>query len=472
LTPIKVVGDPMFAFRLKQVPAPMDGLPARERAIATAAVLINVCMANLDSAIANTALPTIARELDVTEAQSIWIVSAYQLAMVGSLLPSAALGEIIGFRRVSMCGLVVFTIASLICGIAPTFEWLLAGRVAQGIAASGILGIGLAMMRFIFPLNLLGRGMGINALAVGFSLAAGPSLASIILSFCSWHWLFLINVPVGLIGIAMGLYAMPASPRSLRRFDLPAAVLCAAFLASAVFALTEAAQAGSGLSILVAAIVSLMSLAVLVRSQSFHPAPILPIDLLYKPVFALSVAVGFLASFTQALAFVSLPFLFQILFGYSQVETGFLLTPWPLLVALAAPWAGRLADRKSAGLLGGIGLAIMSVGMFSLAMLPPGPTAFDISWRMALCGLGFGFFQSPNMRVLILSASPERSGGAGGLSNVANMLGQACGAAMVAALFKWAGAQGAMYALTLGAIAILLGSSISVLRLRYPAESR
>jgi DHA2 family multidrug resistance protein-like MFS transporter len=202
----------MPAFRLKQTSAPMDGLPVRERAIATAAVLVNVCMANLDAAIANTALPTMARELGIAEAQSIWIVSAYQLAMVGSLLPAAALGEIIGFRRVSMCGLVVFTAASLVCGLAPTFEWLLAGRIAQGIGASGILGIGLAMMRFIFPLNLLGRGMGINTLAVGFSAAAAPSLASVILSFCTWHWLFLINVPVGLAGIAMGLYALPPSP--------------------------------------------------------------------------------------------------------------------------------------------------------------------------------------------------------------------------------------------------------------------
>ncbi len=462
----------MFAFRLKQVPAPMEGLPARERAIATAAVLINVCMANLDSAIANTALPTIARELNVTEAQSIWIVSAYQLVMVGALLPAAALGEIIGFRRVSMFGLVVFTAASLICGMAPTFEWLLAGRIAQGIAASCILGIGLAMMRFIYPLNLLGRGMGINALAVGFSLAAGPSLASVILSFSTWHWLFLINVPVGLIGMAMGLYAMPASPRSLRRFDLPAGVFCALFLMCAVFAFTQAAQAGSGLSIVVAAAVSLASLAVLVRRQSWHPAPILPIDLLHKPVFALSVAAGFLTSLAAALAFVSLPFLFQLLFGYSQVDTGFLLTPWPVLVALAAPWAGRLADRIPAGLLGGVGLAIMSAGMFSLAMLPPSPTVFDIVWRMALCGVGFGFFQSPNMRALILAASPERSGGAGGFSNVANILGQACGAAMVAALFNWAGAEGVVYALTLGALITLLAGGISMLRLRYGAGSR
>jgi DHA2 family multidrug resistance protein-like MFS transporter len=462
----------MLAFRLKQIAGPQDGLPVRERAIATTAVMINICMANIGSVIANTALPTIARDLEVSEAQSIWIISAYQLAMVGSMLPAAALGEIVGFRRISMCGLVVFTAASLACGLAPSFEWLLAGRIVQGIGASGILGIGLAMMRFIYPLNLLGRGMGINALAVGFSLAAGPSLASIILSFATWHWLFLINVPIGMIGIVMGLHAMPASPRSKRRFDVPAALFCAAFLMCAVFALTQAAQAGSGLSILVATIVSLASLAVLLSRQSIHPAPILPIDLLYKPMFTLSVAVGFLASFAQSLAFVSLPFLFQSLFGYSQIETGFLLTPWPLLVALSASWAGRLADRKSAGVLGGVGLAIMSAGMFLLATLPASPTAFDITWRMALCGFGFGFFQSPNMRVLILAASPERSGVAGSLSNVGNMLGQACGAAVVAALFNWAGEQGGMLALTPGAVAILLGSGVSVLRLRYHAESR
>lgn len=457
----------MLAFRQRQVSAPGDGLHGRQRTIATCAVLLNVCMANLDAAIANTALPTIARDLNTTEAQSIWVVGAYQLAMVASLLPAAALGEIVGLRRISMGGLVLFTLASLVCGLAPSLEWLVAGRVVQGMSAAGILGVGVAMMRFIYPHALLGRGMGLNALVVGLSFAAGPSAASAVLSLTSWHWLFLMNVPLGLIGIAMGLYALPPTIRSARRFDGWAAALCALFLATTVFALNTAAQGASWGSVATNATIAIASLAVLLKRQGNRPGPILAIDLLRKPVFALSSICSFFTMITQALAFVSLPFLFQTLLGYSQVETGFLITPWPALVAFAAPLAGRLSDRIPAGLLGGAGLAVLSLGMLLLATMPADPDALDVAWRMAVCGAGFGFFQSPNMRTMITSVPPERSGGAGGMSSVIGNLGQACGVAIVAALFNLFGAHGAVIALWLGAAFALLGSGASFMRLRH-----
>ncbi|WP_199914460.1 MFS transporter [Aminobacter sp. MSH1] len=456
----------MLAFRQKQLSAPGDGLHGRQRAIATCAVLLNVCMANLDTAIANTALPTIARDLNTTEAQSIWIVGAYQLAMVASLLPAAALGEIVGLRRISMGGLVLFTLASLVCGLAPSLEWLVAGRVVQGVSAAGILGTGVAMMRFIYPHALLGRGMGLNALVVGLSFAAGPSVASAVLSLTSWHWLFLMKVPLGLIGIVMGLYALPPTIRSARRFDGWAAALCALFLATTVFALNTAAQGASWGTVATNATIAITSLAVLLKRQANRPAPILVIDLLRKPIFALSSVASFFTMITQALAFVSLPFLFQLL-GYTQVETGFLITPWPALLAFSAPLAGHLSDRIPAGLLGGVGLAVLSLGMLLLAAMPPEPDALDVAWRMAVCGAGFGFFQSPNMRTMITSVPPERSGGAGGMSSVIGNLGQACGVAIVAALFNLFGAHGAVIALWLGAAFALLGSGASFVRLRY-----
>ncbi|MCA0276970.1 MAG: MFS transporter [Proteobacteria bacterium] len=461
----------MFAFRLQQVPAPGEGLPVRERAIATAAVLMNVCMANLDTAIANTALPTIARDLHATEAQSIWIVSAYQLAMIGSLLPAAALGEIVGLRRVSMCGLVLFSLASLICGLAPSFEWLIVGRVMQGMSAAGILGIGLAMMRFIFPQPLLGRGMGLNALVVALSFAAGPSVASAILSLTTWHWLFLINVPLGALGIVMGIYALPATPRNGWRFDGLAALLCALFLTVTVFTLNAAAQGASMVTVAISVAAALVALLMLLKRQSASPAPMLAVDLLRRPMFAFSVLTSFFSFMAQSLTFVSLPFMFQMQFGFSQVETGFLLTPWPAMVALAAPLAGRLSDRIPAGILGGMGLAVMSVGLVFLATLPPHPDAVDIAWRMAVGGAGFGFFQSPNMRALMMAVPRERSGSAGGTSSVIGVLGQSMGAALVAALFNIFGQQGAMSALWFGAVFACVGAFVSLMRLRLKSDA-
>ncbi|MEJ6782625.1 MFS transporter [Aminobacter sp. Piv2-1] len=455
----------MFAFRLKHVPTPGEGLPLPERTIAAVAVLMNVCMANLDVAIANTALPTIARDIGATDAQSIWVVSAYQLAMAASLLPAAALGEIIGLRRISMCGLILFTLASLICGLAPSLEWLVAGRILQGVSASGILGIGLAMTRFIFPQSMLGRGMGLNAFVVAISFAAGPSAASAILSMTSWHWLFLINVPIGIVGIAMGLYALPATPRSTRRFDGLAAGLCATFLASTVFALGTATQGARWTTPALAALVAASSLALLMRRQAGSPAPILAVDLLRRPMFGLSVLTSFLAFFAQTVAFVSLPFMLQALYGYSQVETGFLITPWPAAVALAAPLAGRLSDRVPAGTLGGVGLVVLSLGLVLLATLPNAPTTIDIAWRMAFCGFGYGLFQSPNMRAIMTAVPRERSGSAGGMSSVCGVMGQSFGAGLVAALFTSLGSPGAAVAMWVAAAAALLGSMASLSRL-------
>lgn len=160
------------------------------------------------------------------------------------------------------------------------------------------------------------------------------------------------------------------------------------------------------------------------RRQAGHPAPILAVDLLRRPLFALSAATAVCAFAAQALAFVSLPFLFQTVLGYTQVHTGFLITPWPVVVAFMAPIAGRLSDRYPAGMLGGVGLALLALGMASLALLPAAPSAWDISWRMALCGAGFGFFQSPNLRAIMTSAPPSRAGGASGMIGTVRLLGR------------------------------------------------
>jgi DHA2 family multidrug resistance protein-like MFS transporter len=206
--------------------------------------------------------------------------------------------------------------------------------------------------------------------------------------------------------------------------------------------------------------------AILLRREAGHPAPMLPVDLLCRPMFALSTVTA-LASFTaQGLAFVALPFYFEGPLHRNPIDTGFLMTPWPIVVALAAPIAGRLSDRYPPGLLGGVGLAVLCAGMASLAALPPQPGVADIVLRMALCGLGFGLFQSPNLRALMSSAPPERSAGASGMIAVARLTGQASGAALVALCFGLAGERGPLWALGLGSAFAALASVASFARLR------
>lgn len=456
-------------FSRQEIHAIGPGLPAHERSGAQLAVMLAVCVASLDTAIANTALPTIANELRVSEAASTWVVSGYQLAMVAALLPAAALGDVLGHRRVFLWGLVLFTVASLACGVSDSLATLVGWRVAQGIGAAGVMSVNVALIRVMYPSKVLGRGLGINALVVGLSFAGGPTAASIVLLLGSWHWLFLINVPICALAVFLGLRFLPATERHGHGFDGLAALLCAATLALLVSTLTEAAHQASAGPVIVQAVLGLALLAWLLKRQAGHPAPILAIDLLRNPLFALSAATAVCSFAAQALAFISLPFLFQTLLGYSQVETGFLITPWPLVVAAIAPVAGRLSDRYEPGLLGGVGLAMLALGMLSLALLPAHPSVSDIVWRMSLCGAGFGFFQAPNLRAIMGSAPASRSGGASGMVGTVRLLGQSSGAALVAACFHVSSTHGAVYALWLGTACAAGASVFSFLRLKRRA---
>jgi len=428
-----------------------DGLPERQRLRAMTAILVSLAMATLDTAIANIALPSIAADLQASAAASVWVVNAYQLAMVAALLPLASLGEIVGHRRVYISGLLLFTASSLACGLAWSLPSLAAARVLQGLGAAAVMSVNTALIRFIYPSRMLGRAVGLNALVVGLSFAVGPTVASIILSLGAWPWLFLINVPIGLVAFALARSALPATPRSGHGFDATAASLSAGLFAFAVLGLGEATHGAPGWRVASEWAIALACGAALLRRQAGHPAPMLAIDLFRRPVFALSAATSVCTFTAQGLAFVSLPFLFQTVMGHSQVETGFLMTPWPAVVALMAPIGGRLSDRYPAGLLGGIGLATLSVGMMSLALLPAHPSLFDSGWRMALCGFGFGFFQSPNLKAMMSSAPAARSGSASGIVATARLLGQATGAALVAACFSVSPAHGAPLALWWGA---------------------
>jgi len=254
--------------------------------------------------------------------------------------------------------------------MAPTFQWLVAGRVLQGMSAAGILGLSVAMMRSIYPRELMGAGMGLNALVVGMSFAAGPTAASIILSFASWHWLFLINVPLGILGIVMGLHSLPPTIRGGWRFDRLAALLCGVGLATTIFTLNAVTRGASWPLTIAGAVIAVAAILALLRRQMGSPAPILPVDLLRRPVIALSAISSYLTLNTQALAFISLPFMFQAVLGYSQVETGFLITPWPVFVALTAPFAGRWSDKLPGSLIGSCGLVILAIAMALLATLP------------------------------------------------------------------------------------------------------
>ena len=445
---------------------PLAPTPPLDRR-ALAAVLMAVSLVTLDSSMTNTALPAIADGLQSRPAQAIWVVNAYQLAVVAALLPCAALADRVGARRVHLFGLAFFVLASLLSALAWSLPTLALGRALQGLGAAATMSVNVALVRQLYPAHHLGRGVGLNALVVGVSFAVGPTLASLLLAVAPWPWLYALNLPLGALAFAVARASLPRAAPRATPFDFRSALLTALTFGCALGALATAAQRGAALLSLMLGGVALAGGAALLRRQAGQAAPMLPVDLLRRPLFALSVATSMASFAAQGLAFVSLPFFIEGALQRDPVQTGFLIAPWAIVVAAGAPLAGRLSERYPPGLMGGIGLLLLCAGLALLSALTPAASTASIVWRMALCGLGFSLFQSPNLNALMSSAPPERSGGASGMVAMARLNGQAIGAALVALCFGLAGAMGPTRALQLGAALAALAALASSARLRF-----
>jgi len=442
-----------------------DGLPLPQRKWAILTIALGIIMSVIDGAIANVALPTIAKDLNASPAFSIWIVNGYQLAITISLLPLASLGEIVGYRRVYLWGLLLFTLGSLFCALSHTLLLLTAARIIQGFGAAGIMSVNAALVRFTYPRAQLGRGIGLNALVVAVSAAVGPTAAAAILAVGTWPYLFAINIPVGIAALALGWRCLPHVRTAMHRFDWQSAVLSALSFGVGIAAVDSIGHGEPVAFWLLQFGIAAVSGLSLVRRQQHVSSPLLPLDLLRIPIFALSICTSIASFCAQMLAFVAMPFYLESRFGYSAVQMGLLITPWPIAVAIAAPLAGRLVESHPAGLLGGIGLLLFAAGLASLALLPADPSIANIVWRMALSGLGFGLFQTPNNRTMIAAAPRERSGGASGMLGTARLLGQTMGAALVALLLARYPERGTQLSLLVGVGFALAGAGLSMLRL-------
>ena len=416
--------------------AETDGLPPPQRYWSMALIWIGMTMAVLDSSITNVALPSLAHQLNATASSSIWVINAYQMGMVTLLLPLAACGEMLGYRRVYLIGMAAFTLASAICIFAPTLLVLGLGRGLQGMGAAGIMSMNAALVRHTYPRRLIGRALGGNAFVVGVATAAAPTVASSILSVASWRWLFAVNIPFCALVLAGGLFILPRSDATRRPFDTVSAVLSASLFGALVFG-ADLVSRGSDIAIGCLLLLAAGVCAVLVVRRGWsQDAPLFPIDLLRIPLFGLSIATSTASFAAQLIAGISLPFLFQRGMGRSVVETGMLMTPWPIATAVSAVLAGVLAERIPSAILNSAGLLAMAAGLLLLAAMPLDIDNLGIIWRTALCGAGFGFFQSPNNRTMVLSAPHRRSGATGGALGTARTTGQSLGAVLVAVLFR------------------------------------
>ena len=433
---------------------PYDGLPDGARGRAMLVIILGLTLSVLDSSIVNLALPAIARELQASSALTLWVVNAYQLAGLVLLLPLAALGERMGYRRIYLMGMVVFVMASVAATLANSLSTLIAARVFQGIGAAGVMSVNAALVRLTYPRAMLGRGMAINSLVVATSSMAGPTVAAGILSVANWPWLFAINVPLGLLTLWMGYKALPANP-AVNRQSEPIALLDVVlnilmftllFLGGEQLGVRMGQENAAGSSFmpsgwwLLGAGVAVGY--VYLRRQWHKTAPLFPVDLMRIPVFRLSMCGSVSAFCAQMLSYLALPFLLLEARGLSPIEAGMLITAWPLATMLTAPVAGRLIGKYPDGLLGGIGMAMFATGLWLLAAMPVDVAHWDMVWRMVLAGSGFALYQSPNNHTIVTSAPLSRSGAAGGMLSSARMTGQTLGAVVLATIFAISGGHG------------------------------
>lgn len=448
-----------------------DGLPLPQRIWAVVAISFALCMSVLDINIVNIVLPTLSHDFDVSPSVITWIMNGYQLAIVVSLLSFSSLGEIYGYRRIYLTGIAMFCVTSLICALSTSFWTLTLARIFQGFSASAITSVNTAQLRTIYPRKQIGRGMGINAMVVAISAAAGPSIASGILAIGSWHWLFAINIPLGLTALILGHKYLPRKEeRSSRKFDTKSAIANALTFGLLIYTMDGFAHHEQMDYIAIQIVVLVIVGIYYIRRQLGQTSPLLPLDLLKIPIFTLSILTSICSLIAQMLAMISLPFFLQNTLGHSEVMTGLLLTPWPIATLITAPAAGYMIERIHPGILGSIGMVIFGIGLFSLSTLNAESTEIGIIWRLAVCGMGFGLFQTPNNSTIISSAPTNRSGGASGMLGMARLLGQTFGTTLVALLFSFV-AQGksTSVCLLVGGVFALVAAIVSGLRISKPS---
>lgn len=450
---------------VQSVRHPDDAISVRskpKRTVAIASVLAAMALVVLDAANANVALPTIAQSLHVTPALSVWVITAYQTALLMALLPCAALGESLGYRRVFTAGVALFTGASVLCAWSPSLPWLVTARFFQGLGGAAVMALGVALLRVVVPHRQLGKAIGWNALAVALSSAAGPAIGAAVLSAANWHWLFIVDLPVGM-AVLLASRALPDVRGTARRLNLFSVALNAGAFASLVIGAELLPTRPALAAVLLAA--AALELVALVRREMPKVAPLIPLDLLRAASFRVSVIASVCCFAGQSASMVALPFYLQHGLGQDMLMAGLYMTVWPLTVAMTAPFAGRLADRMSTAWLSAAGGLCLATGLGASALWPLKGDPLLLVPLTMLCGLGFGLFNVANNRNMFLSAPTERSGAAGGMQGTARLFGQTAGTVIITLLFTLTSVDAApQIGLGIGAVLTLVAGLVSTLR--------
>ncbi len=405
--------------------------------IAVLALQIVLVMTVLDVTVVNVALPVLADEFGISSSKSVWIVTVYQLIITMLLLPVSSIGDLHSYKRTFLTGVVVFTLSSALCALSQSFTMLVISRALQGIGAACVMGVNIALVRLVYPREILGRGLALNAMCIAIATAAGPTIAGAILSIASWHWLFLINVPLGFIAFIIGWRLLPNNPvvDHKPRFDRLSAVenmIVFGLIFYALGNITHKENLLLNCSLLVTGII----IGVFYFRRQFRKEqPLLPVDLFKNSMYSMSIITSVCSFIAQNITMIALPFLYLNSYHFSEITTGLLMTPWPLATMIVSPVAARYVEKHNPGITASLGMMVFITGVMLLLFPGTSPSEWNIAWRMAVCGIGFGMFQTPNNIVMVMATPVHRTGGAGGMQSTARLVGQTFGATTVSTVF-------------------------------------
>jgi len=456
-------------------------------------VAMGIFLSTIDSSIVNVALPTLEENLDAGFATVQWVVVAYLLVVTSLMLGVARLGDMIGKKRIYQTGMVVFTIGSLLCGIAPSVGLLIAFRVIQGVGAVMMQALGMAIVTEAFPRTERGRALGIMGTVVSLGISIGPTLGGLIIGTIGWRAIFFVNLPVGIVGLTLVRRHVPDwRPPGGQRFDvLGAALMLMALLALALGLTFGPEQGWSSRPILAALIGAAMVMAIFLWVEAHLDQPMVDLSLFRDPLFSISLLTGFLVFMVIAGMFV-LPFYLERVKGYDPQHVGLFLTVVPAALGLTAPIAGSLSDRYGSRGISLIGLVVVVAACLGVSTLDEQTSTLGYIVRLLPVGLGAGLFQSPNNSAIMGAAPRERLGVASGLLALSRTFGQVTGLPLIGAVFAsrvyavvtlapgtdaseappWAIVEGVRAAFLAGAALVAFGVVLAVIAFRLEQRRR
>ncbi len=396
-----------------------------------------VLMATLDMSIVNVSLPTLATMLEVDFATIQWVVLSYVLVIACLLMLISRLGDMKGKKRIFSAGLLIFTTASLLCGLAPGASWLIAFRALQGVGAAMSQALGIAIVTEIAPPGRRGQAIGFVGATVSMGLALGPSLGGLLIDLAGWRFIFLVNVPLGLLALRIVTRYMPALPpvQGGQRFDVPGAVLAAVSLGCYCLGMTMGQRMGFDQGITMCLLgLSLVGLAVFLLVERRTAQPMIDLSLFRDTLFSLNLLMSVLVFISLTGGFI-VPFFLQMAQGRTPREMGLIMMVVPLCMGLFALISGTLSDRVGPRGLSLLGLFILAAGFVLMSGLARDTPWWEFALRYAPVGIGIGLFQASNNSAIMGAVPRARLGVASGLLNYTRVFGQSTGLPLVGSIF-------------------------------------